>query len=207
MQPDLDRWTVVLAGQWNRALLSSQWLAQNVTHTPEIQVQVIISNGEAILKYATALYEIVPTDNSLVVAALADTNEAAGATILAARRIVELLPHTPLRGVGVNYGFTETEPPAALLDLFNDADVASLSQHGEVIARDIARCVQMESGVLLNLRLTLSPEGHVLFHFNFHRELTEGGSALDALGDACLDYLPLALNIVENNYLTANVEA
>ncbi|MFC1661557.1 hypothetical protein ACFL3S_08925 [Gemmatimonadota bacterium] len=87
-----------------------------------------------------------------------------------ADRVLELLPHTPLRGTGVNFQWVERDPLPELLEVFRLPDNDSLADAGAVVGNtDLKRALSLgDLPINLSMRLNRDREPEVLFDFNFH---------------------------------------
>jgi hypothetical protein len=113
--------------------------------------------------------------------------------------VLNALHDTPLTAVGINIAFTESEPPAALLDLFNFGDGVAIGGMGwDAQVRRIVRKLVRE-GTTLNL--TAEFDGQVVnFEFNYHAETTTNAAAVAAVNNRVLGLKAQALQLLDEVY-------
>lgn len=113
--------------------------------------------------------------------------------------VLNALRDTPLTAVGTNIAFTESEPPAALLDLFNFGDGAAIGGMGwDAQVRRIVRKLIRE-GTTLNLTSEFDGQA-VNFEFNFHVETTTNAAAVAAVNNRVLELKVQALQLLDEVY-------
>lgn len=167
-----DKTTVVLVGSFNPAILVPQWVAVHGLGYPpgqEFQIEVLTSIGNVgPTRYSfnglsySADYRRVTL---FVGASQAFEPERA---VSAAASILEKLPHTPLKGVGFNFGFAVDDPSDALLSLLSvHAGMADKLENGaEVVTRRWGNTVKWgEALVSIDCEFA---GGQASVAFNFH---------------------------------------
>lgn len=196
MVPNLSEWTVVMVGQWNPAIFSPDWVAHNLLHIDNVEAQLAVGPVVTNVRYQTETLLVIPQQDRLIVGG----RNAEEATLLEMERCskaaLELLGHTPIRALGINFGFIESDPPTEMLRTFDLADAGALSDAGyQVRATDITRSIDIDS-TILKLKMSLSEEGTVRFHFNFTSQVATSQQAADLLSGRVLDCRNKALDIL-----------
>jgi hypothetical protein len=171
MKANPQDWTIVIVGSWNTKIFNPRWISEKLFSNPEQQVQVLIP---VVPGFPTVLQadgiEIVPSEDSLTFRATsADTSTVLGIEdkAVAALRVLE---HTPVRAIGVNFGFIEDNVPDSFTKLLVFWDEERLSaKELTPVQRQVSRTLQMPTGVL-NLLLTRSRQ-ELKLGFNFHLDL------------------------------------
>jgi len=166
-------WTVVLVGQWNPAVFNPEWIARHLNNGQPVTTEIATGAGGAGLagwRLLVGDLVIVPGLDRVTLGVRAATDDALKAMEAAAATILELLPHTPLVALGVNFGFEEAEPTEELLRMFRGDDLVRLAARYEVVRHEIRRAIKTESEVI-NLRVALG-DGAVTLAVNFHRDLS-----------------------------------
>lgn len=194
-----EGWNIVLAGIWNRAIFSPEWIATRVFKN-ETELETLISlmpHMPIIYRNEKVAIEIMTARVALRPRQLNDdcisTTETMGHAILSS------LPETPLTGVGVNFAYVEESPPAALLDLFNLGDDNDLTgDDGELKERRLTRRLKLRDDVL-NLTLIYDNQ-NVTIEFNFHTETNSNPVACDALNNRVSRLRDKSLELLENVY-------
>ena len=103
-----DQCTTVLAGAWNRAIFTPQWVTQNILGTrPEVALQV---GGEFAIQMTTADVQMIYQTGRVQFAPRREDEAAFDAATAAARALLNRLSHTPVNAVGLNFVFVVDEP-------------------------------------------------------------------------------------------------
>ena len=127
MQAVPSDWTHVLVGSWNVAILNPQWIGQKVfAGNGPLQVELSVGGPAPSLRYHFQDISIIPAPTQLIVATRNATEAAVAQASSVASRILELLPVTPITGVGINFGFVaeNIEPDIAAIFSLDSADFA-----------------------------------------------------------------------------------
>ena len=196
MIPKYEEWTIVLLGQWNVRLFTPEWTAPNLFEGQDIEVEFLVTSGVQKLRIRSQSVKIIPQDENLVVSVLDSSQETLDRAQAVAVRVLTLLEHTPVRALGVNFGFHEEDPGDPLLEAFQIGDVARLAGiGGQVVKTEVQRTFQID-GDIMNLRHTFESPGvdvHVNFHWAANGALdareTLTGINMTALRDRCLNML------------------
>ena len=166
---------IVMVGDFNPAIFSTLWIAKNLHGYVEGDV---IEGAEAFMEIGPgALARLqfmngvaIGVSNNRLDAYVIDHEPAcldALSRVLA--NIVDVLPHTPLRGLGCNLQFIEEDPSDAMLALFETPE----GVEGEYIVRNRSFAAQLEADdAVLNFTRAYS-DGPVQFNFNYHRALVD----------------------------------
>jgi hypothetical protein len=175
MIPSVDGWSVIVAGQWNPAIFSPEWIIGRLTQAQEVGIEVAVAPVTAFRFRFDGLSLRVGARRLMLGFDRAD-DETLQRVQPVVVRILRDLPHTPVSGVGVNFHYVEREPSADLLRIFDVRDHGALTNAG--LARretTIARRFD-DRGLTLNLQLVSRDEG-ITFAFNFH---AQSNNATDA---------------------------
>jgi hypothetical protein len=190
MRPNAEAWTVVLVGQWNPAVFNPEWVARNLNDGQPVVAELAAGPGLlAIAGWRVVVGDllVVPSRDRLVFGTRATTNEALQRIEGAARRVLELLPHTPLHAAGVNFAFVEETPREETLGLVKAADLRRFAEKGyDVVRNELHRAVRVEKETL-NTVVAVAEDGTMRASVNFHRDL--GDVPPDARAPACREAL------------------
>ena len=146
-------WSVVIAGRWNRAILTPAGIAKrlfNISESSQILVAVPL-DGLSPYQVRHQGHDIVAMtdENRLIILATRNTYENMAHAMGAGVNALEALPETPVTAAGYNISFhsEESAPPlAALLAAPVDDVVAELGKSVE--GRSITRSLAYEGGTL-----------------------------------------------------------
>jgi len=181
---------LVIAGAWNPAILMPNWISEQAMRGApgenfQVQVELPVMNlglnGQR-PRFAFRGISVSSDPAALTFKLAYDDPAQVDLSISTAANIIELLSHTPVSGVGFNFGFEFTEPSADLLSTFGgttflpeaatDADAALVRQEWTGVIKDGIR--------LINVSASLEA-GIVRFNINVHTEVRSAQAAVDAL--------------------------
>lgn len=179
MTPKAESWSVVLVGHWNRMIFTPQWVGERLFDQKEVTTRVPLT-PELPVFYLRDDVALGVAFDRLFLKPCQLSRESMEAVENMACSILDKLPHTPLSGVGVNYGFEESNAPDSLNRLFTLEDRVEIDAMGwEAPVISIKRTLSKE-GQMLNLSFvhradTTSIEG------NFHTDVGSAEAAANAL--------------------------
>jgi len=181
MKIKLDSWTIVIVGLWNTYIFSPDWLAKSLLGREEIAIEFLIATGKPQVRFSTDQLIFAAVEDKIVIAPKDSKDQTLSEVERVAKRLIELLPHTPVSGIGINMGFTVDELPPAVLRSFALEDTHKLSAEGITIENtDIVRRLRTEDE-LVNLRIASGATSSPELHFNFHRDILANASTSDKL--------------------------
>jgi hypothetical protein len=168
----IDGFSVVLAGVWNAAIFSPDWVSNGrLTVSDNLGFELNVENLALPprLTFDGIRLHVLPTRLELTTTDL--TEELLEKLTATAVKVLRELPHTPLQGVGVNARYKVPEPEPSLLELFSLRDQNPISDLGAVLeTTTIARRLEFE-GLELNvtLRRRLTEPVRIDSNFSLHR--------------------------------------
>ncbi len=206
MQPIFDQWTVVLVGSWNVRIFSPLWVGQHLFDSKEVEMEVGIGAGVHPMRYRKGDALIIPRDDRIIFGTRSDRDEALSLLESLSSKTLDLLPHTPISAVGINFGFVEEGPESDLLELFNVPDSTRLASWATDIRRkELTRQLETKEGIM-NLKQVLH-DGKVEFHLNFHEDADSPIKAKESLEGKVLRRRDFAIEFVKEVYnLTPDME-
>ncbi len=185
MQIVAEKTSIVLAGVFNPAILTPQWIgkhAMDMTVGENFPVQMIapipLSGAFPQPRFSFGELSYSPGYQSVT---FFIEDEARGQRICdVAARILTLLPHTPVLGVGFNFGFTDSQPSVELLGLLQAGTaIANALEGAEVVARRWGNVVTWHDA-LVTIHCEINNANLVNADFNFHYSVqtAEGAAAV-----------------------------
>ncbi|HYW85310.1 MAG TPA: hypothetical protein VFB30_18760 [Spirochaetia bacterium] len=122
-----------------------------------------------------------------------------------ASTVLNTLRDTPMSAVGINFAFTEPDPPPELLNVFNFPDGPALvGADWDVRARRVVRRLAHDDTVL---NLTLEFDGQVVtFEFNFHADTPTNADACAAVNARAVGLRDDAVRLLGDVYHLQLVE-
>jgi hypothetical protein len=111
MIPNLDTWTIVLVGGWNPKIFRPEWVGKEVFDRKNIALEVPLSPGSSVLRYNSPEDSLVliPSDDRLVIGIRKAEEPVLNKAAAIAKKVLDLLPYTPIGAIGVNFGFVEAD--------------------------------------------------------------------------------------------------
>lgn len=195
MNPTVTEWTVVAVGQWNPAIFSPEWVGTNVAHVDQLETELAVGPVGTAVRFQTPNLSIIPSPDRLIIGCRNVEQATLEAMESASRSTLHLLGHTPVRALGINFGFRENEPPPEMIRTFELRDTGALSDAGyNVLSTEILREFQLEQATL-KLKMTLA-QATIRFHFNFTHAVASAQEAAQLLDGRVIRYRDHALNML-----------
>lgn len=162
-------WNVVVAGAWNRALLTPAWLQKRVFKQPDATLELFLPvefPAPPRVKLREMTIEVSGT--ALIVGTEACTYETLGTAQKLATNALDALGETPIAGVGINVRYRLGALLEVTLQRTNAAFDKFLADSAlNVKSRSFQRTIAWEAGEL-NLTLEEDEGAHGTVLFNFH---------------------------------------
>ncbi len=217
MKADLEKWMIVVAGQWNPSIFSPAWIVKHLLDGEgEVKTQFEVaytSSGHSYVRTCLPMFSLLPKRERLEFRPAGIGDNFLEQTESAALKTLELLPHTPVSGYGVNFHFHGDKYQCEdTLDLFNALDYADWLKRGaEPVERQIVRNLRISDSCVLNLRITSKKASDTLgIDLNYHHQIqVKDDVQLRAaeFREKAVEYRAKALEDLENVYgLTVDEE-
>jgi hypothetical protein len=177
---DAKEWTIVILGNWNRAIFNPMWLKDNdVFHEESLKLEFSTTLG--MVKMTGDSVMLIPTNDSLVVAPTEVTDENLKRVEEVAVKLLEKLPHTPISKVGINLGFNVTDCDAKLLSHFPNPDNGKFIDYGLTPKNQIYQWSFDFEGLTLTIFFTLLSGNMLNVKFNYESVTPTSSKAIDAI--------------------------
>lgn len=194
-------WSIVLVGAWNTAILTPDWLTNQLGTSGPIQIEFPIGNPLMPIRYTLNGVHLVVTRDHVVLAPSADAPEILNRIESYSRSILTVLVHTPVSAIGINFAFQEEAPSDDLKKLFKAPDLSRIADADFVVeATEIKRQLQMPQGGILNLSLRQTNGSQVVVNLNFHRDVDGASAAASYLDGRVTEYRELATKFLQEAY-------
>lgn len=205
MRPTADSWTIVITGAWNSRLFTPEWVSRNIFENDQLNIEMGVGTGVHAWRFLSGALIFVPSEDRIVFGTSEASPEKFADLERLAMKLLELLPHTPITGVGMNFGFACDEPSETLLAIFNTTDSRPLGlREFEIVRSEVARALRRSELLqVINLKL-ISLEGRVLFEFNHHFAATTAADARAQLGALAIPAHTVTLEILDSVYELRN---
>ncbi len=170
-------WNVVIAGSWNRAILTPNGIAKRLFKLPEgtgIQVMVPVDLLEPPKVKSGGIVASVD-ERCLMIGTESPTYETLKKAMEIGCNALQDLPETPVIAAGFNVRFEIQECPPELDDIVQGSLDQHLSDAGyEIVTRELRRKVRLKDSVFaegfLNLAVQKDETGLIRIRLNFHRD-------------------------------------
>lgn len=179
--------SLILVGAWNPAILSPSWMGREVFDIPagtEIPVQMeFASVPGAVPRVTIQGISYVPAQDRLSFYINELTLERLETIENYLSRILEILPHTPIRAFGENFEFLEKEPSPDQLRIFElqGNRIQELDFIRDLHSVNIKQSFVLDD-CILNLNQILQ-DGALTIKFNFHYEVENANEARGKLAN------------------------
>ena len=105
-----DQTTLVLAGAWNPAILSPNWIGRHVLRLPpgnafQVEMVLPVQGQGGASRFSFEGISITPAQEALIFHISPDDAGMVAKSFDVAKRILEMLPHTPVAAMGVNFSY------------------------------------------------------------------------------------------------------
>jgi hypothetical protein len=199
MQPLLENWTVVIVGNWNVHIFNPQWLGEQLFSQPQIEVEVAVSSGSQFFRFRKGDLLLIPSNDRVVIGLLAANDETLLEAEKTAVKLLELLPHTPVRAVGLNFGYQEDEPAKSLTTIFDLSDHERVSSYlPDQVMTQIKRTLLVNER---NCNMSLAfQNGIVTLDLNFHFDVENADEATDKVRDSLIQCKNDGIELLETLY-------
>ena len=116
-------------------------------------------------------------------------------------QILEALPHTPIRGAGINFGFLEKDPSPELVQLFKFTDTNRLADAEFVVSGAyLKRNLRFDEDRQLNLALELRSDDALSIDVNFHGEGSNAEATIQHLKGHVVELKNRVIALLANAY-------
>jgi len=202
LEPNPGGMSIVLAGAWNRAIFTPQWMIGRLTQATDINIEVPLGNPSLAIRFLFDRLTLrVENDRLIIVADHEDPDSLQRAQKVAVK-ILEDLPHTPIKGAGINLQFLagNPEPNGKLISMFRLSDDGSLADaHLKVMATSIERKISDDKQII-TLLLSYQEDSKILVSLNFHTEAKTAEDAKICLSNDLKQITARAAEILESVY-------
>lgn len=187
MEPNLEGWTIVIAGAWNQAIFTPPWIAKHLlSEERDVQVELGIAfmAVERLMKFPTRDVSLSISPERLIIQPSRLTRAALETANNCAHKVLTTLQHTPIAAIGLNCTYQTDDPPSGIIRALQLGDSEELSHcRLDVQEARIARtlkCDGVPGDPVLNLSMSRDHStSHCDVAFNYHYA---GGPAASLAG-------------------------
>lgn len=169
---DLTLPTVVLTGTWNAPIFTAPWIARELFEYPigeEVAVAEVVFQQATVSRHVLFLKNIGihAEPQRLELYANDNTDQHFARIEGLIRRILTVLPHTPIGALGVNFRFSVKNPSAYILDKLQTHEEIHLVRH--VLSSKYITQISVDENVVCNITRDATDE-LMNVDFNYHFE-------------------------------------
>jgi hypothetical protein len=178
MKLELEKWSLVILGNWNTAILSPGWLSRTVLKIENISIEFPIMGGGS-PKFRTEDIIITVRKDRLVFAPMVNEDEVLKKIEEAAKFILSTLQYTPVRAFGQNFHYIvpTSEIPEDCEAIFNLPDTDKLITEGDIIETSIVRSILLDNKQL-NLKVDRNKQCHISMNYNYVVKNAKGAASM-----------------------------
>lgn len=198
MKNVIDSSNIVIVGNWNKYILSPDWIAKNVFMAEKIQVEFSM-NYDLPPRYTHENIRIVTDNDKVIFYALDHSDDALSKIEIMIKKLLGILVHTPVRAFGINFSYLEETHVADLSDLFLIGDNTKISDNKAVISNyTINRALDYkDSNFSFSMGYNLKD---INFSFNFHYNVTKTEDIVSQIGGLSLKNKKISIDFIKNIY-------
>jgi hypothetical protein len=196
-RPIKEEWTIVILGAWNVSIFNPDWLAANI-FSRELTIEFGLDplNPAMPRRFTADDVTIISTSSKLIIA----PSNLEEATLLKAEqmacKILELLNHTPVTAIGINFGY-QVKP---LLDEFNGQYPTirsdKFTEQSLIVQSRLFKWTISDRGQIINLSCNINDE-EARLKFNFHNTVTNTVMAKSNIAGKFIVYRDKAKGILK----------
>lgn len=172
---------IVVVGIWNKAILTPEWVKENLLNEYVSFEVAYPVNGLGSLKFTTPDFSFLVVDGRLQFELERYDSDSMKALSRTARKIFRLLGHTPISAMGVNFMYRDSGadiPSISITD--NDRLISILGC--SIYSQQYQRVFQFSETERLFFAIT-SENSKLTYAFNFDYRLSKVSDLLNILGD------------------------
>lgn len=201
MVPDANRWNIVILGEWNVRIFNDVWVGKHLLTDQKLHLEFDLNQRTLTVTGEKDGIVIVPFPNKLTIGLKKITDETLRSIEQAAVKVLKELPHTPVKAVGINFGFNENDPSDMLTQLFQFKDDPAIESWGASCKEYTINRSLRKDGETININQKYSPStGNFLIDFNYHRDVADTNSIIEAIEDKIILYRDRTIDFLNTVY-------
>jgi len=177
-----DAFNVILVGAWNPSIFLPEWAKEHLADDKnrDVVLAIPMQFGNAPSRLTIDAVNLYPSTGALMMDCVEYNDASIDAGARKLTQVAQLLPHTPVNAVGVNFRFwgdlNDSDLLAGLFT-FGDAGRVDSSRYGLTGAL-VKRAFRVSDKTTLHLSMDSSAAG-LRVEFNFHSDVRRLAEAVD----------------------------
>jgi hypothetical protein len=196
-----DRTTLVIAGAWNQAIFTPQFVAQKIMPGPEaVRSDIELGPGGFTVHHSGGSLRLSVRPDRLIWRPHNTDDGTLRVLEEAARSLLSLLSVTPVSALGFNLGFEAAGTEGNLARMLELPDSPKLDELGITSESVSVRRKLRLDGQELNTVMARAGNDPVHIDLNFHRDVEGAEGAMEGLRGAMTKFKQQALELLRTLY-------
>jgi hypothetical protein len=198
VRPRLDDWTIVVPGQWNPNIFTQLWVETHILGAPSREFAQQYNLGPPFQGFRLRFGKITitPSPSRLIVGMMDTEEETVEQAEAVAVKTLEVLSHTPVSALGVNFGFLVAAPTENTVEAFSIRDEDRFAAMGATVTRHEIRRHLAVRGSSLFLRQRMLEDEVVHLHLNYNFDASSATEAKTHLAGSVMNLHAHALDLL-----------
>lgn len=185
MRANIDKWTIVVTGNWNVSIFDPAWISVNLMDDTPLKgksgTQEVFLDARGVeLRHTIGTLRLNPLQDRLVIGTTSTDDDSLMLMQTTTLSILRILNHTPITGMGINFGFftsTITDDPSLNLEIGDDDELAS-ALGGQRVFTEIRRTFKIQDMTCFLNHITSFNEKGFNLELNFHYGVNNASQAV-----------------------------
>lgn len=193
---------IIVTGAWNPSIFNVNWVQKHLCNSDDCSVSMAMPMGNPNLppRIEFENTHLFPQSNLIKLNPIETNIKNLCDTAVTVNKIVSMLNHTPLDGLGVNFGFSFDQDLGTTKSMISLSDTDNLEAKYSIKSSQIIRALELEENKVLNFKISFS-DSTFSFDFNFHHDFREHSQFLDVLNPEHVEkYYGIANSIMKDIY-------
>lgn len=195
-------WSIIIPGHWNKYILNPSWVGKNLFLEDEVRVEFPVNNPDLPPRYVSSNKIIFVPANHRVSFMIQDPsdNDLLKNVSSMVTKLAELLPHTPIFGLGINNGFEHPSNAFDSVEIFQFKDSDDFIDFGCTPKNTEIKRQFEYNGKIINLSISNNNE-IICFDFNYHYDIINTVQAIDTFKqDILIETRDTSIKILKDVY-------
>lgn len=174
--------SIVILGGWNTRILIPPWLGNNIFQKQELEIRFPIDPTLPFIVSDRENYSMEVSNTRLVFQPVTACCEKIKIAAEGAQKVLDILPHTPISAVGINFSITNKFKEEVNYSFYREIQKHMINVLGDEV--EFAESSVNRKFILgkkyqnreFNFKVSLKKDDNVLFDMNFHKDIVNQDS-------------------------------